>query len=165
MEQSVSFNELIYDIHQTERENETRTRELHESQREIRQATERVIEQRREYETVSPPADSREWTDRQNISLVHRSLENQIDEEELRELLSENRLLQRDTNVTNRVEEVNREENVTVRQQTTNTQYDEKEDIERLIQRGVQRQMGVLTDQIYSRLERRLENEKKRRGY
>ncbi|MCD8326441.1 MAG: hypothetical protein LUC90_07095, partial [Lachnospiraceae bacterium] len=127
--------------------------------------TEKVIEQRREYESLSPSTDSRTTVERQNLSLVHKSLENRVDEEELMELLEQNRTLRRDVNVTNRVEETRREENVTLRQQSVNTRYEEKEDMERLIQRGVQRQMGVLSDQIYTRLERRLENEKKRRGY
>lgn len=164
-ERNTSLNEFIYDISQTGWEKESQTSEPPENQREILQATDRVIEQRREYENVSVPTDNREWTESRNLSLIHKSQENRLDEEELMELLTQNSLLQRNTNVTNRVEERNREENIVVRQQNNSTRYEEKEDMETLIQRGVQRQMGVLSDQIYSRLERRLANEKKRRGY
>ena len=38
-------------------------------------------------------------------------------------------------------------------------------DIAELIDRGVKRQIGVISDQVYHRLEKKLSNEKKRRGF
>ena len=53
----------------------------------------------------------------------------------------------------------------TVHQQTQQVVNRETEDITEMIQKGVRQQMGELSEQIYSRLEKRLQNEKKRRGY
>ena len=53
----------------------------------------------------------------------------------------------------------------TVHQQTQQVVNRETEDITEMIQKGVRQQMGALSEQIYSRLEKRLQNEKKRRGY
>ena len=38
-------------------------------------------------------------------------------------------------------------------------------DLTELVEKGIRQQMGVLSEQIYSRLEKRLQNEKKRRGF
>ena len=41
----------------------------------------------------------------------------------------------------------------------------ETENINELIQQGLQRQVNALSEQVYNKLEKRLQNEKRRRGY
>ena len=53
----------------------------------------------------------------------------------------------------------------TVHQQAQQTLLKETGDLTELIQKGVQKQIGIISDQIYTKLEKRLQNEKKRRGY
>ena len=55
--------------------------------------------------------------------------------------------------------------NRTVHRETRQTVRKENEDLSELVEKGIRQQMGVLSEQIYSRLEKRLQNEKKRRGY
>ena len=41
----------------------------------------------------------------------------------------------------------------------------QNENVEELVRQGVQRELGSLSEKIYHRLEKRLESEKRRRGY
>lgn len=102
----------------------------------------------------------------QKIEFKHKVSENTIDEEfleELRQQRKEERVTKKETesvNVNNvRVNETkvnNVEKNI--------TNIDERQ-IEEMIDRGVRQQMGSITERVYNKLERRLDNEKKRRGY
>ena len=104
-------------------------------------------------------------TERNDLSLVHKSLENQIDEEFLQQLMEQNRTLSSKVQVTERQEEEKQIVRTTVHQQAQQTLVKETGDLTELIQKGVQKQIGITTDQIYTKLEKRLQNEKKRRGY
>ena len=101
---------------------------------------------------------------RETIEMVHKQQDNQLEEEVLSELLEQNRTLRQHT--------VQKEQLLTTEQieerttQTVHRQVLETStmDIERMIQEGMRSQVAELSDQVYTRLEKRLGNERMRRG-
>ena len=156
---------LLHDIKEVERENRTESRISEEETKRIQEMSETVLEKWND--RPAPEAVSRRETQltRNDISLIHKSLENRMDEEVLEQLMEQNRLLNQKTRITDQVQEEKQTVNTTVYQQNHQMLVKESQDITELIQRGVQRQVGAISEQVYSRLEKRLQNEKKRRGY
>ncbi|MCC8162089.1 MAG: hypothetical protein LIO86_02710 [Lachnospiraceae bacterium] len=165
MEQSRDISRLARDIRLIERENTNVTQEVSEDRHEIREVLKSVTERSQDYgQATFPPGSQTEYS-HQELSLVHKSTESTLDEETLQELLAQNQTIRRDVETTKRVEENVQTQTTSVQRQTSRTEVEEREDIERLIQRGLRQQMGALSDQIYTKLERRLASEKRRRGY
>jgi len=101
-----------------------------------------------------------------DINLVHKAVET-INEEEILERIDELRNETRESRITNVTENddvvttVNR---VATEEKVINETLNEHE-ITELVRQNVLTQMGELSDQVYSRIERRLQNEKIRRGF
>ncbi|MBD5527289.1 MAG: hypothetical protein HDR02_02620 [Lachnospiraceae bacterium] len=156
---------LLHDIQQIERENVTAQSLSQKDMDQIRRMSETVLEKWEERQGAEIRSETRTTDARSDISLVHKSIENQVDEELLQQLFEQNRTLSSKVRVTEN-EKVETQVNRTwVQQQTQSSLIKETEDLTELIQRGVQRQIGSISDQVYSKLEKRLQNEKKRRGY
>ena len=79
--------------------------------------------------------------------------------------MEQNRTLSSKVQVTEQEEAEKQVVRTTVHHQAQHTLVKETEDLTELIQKGVQRQIGTISDQIYTKLEKRLQNEKKRRGF
>ena len=145
---------------------ETEYRESREV-RQLQETSETLLERWKEASvSESAAADlSREEQSETRVSLIHKSTEQRMDQELLEQLLEQKRMTKDKTAVI--TQETREQELVrkTVHQQTRQEVREENEDLTELIQRGVQRQIGALSEQIYARLEKRLQNEKKRRGY
>ena len=100
----------------------------------------------------------------ETIDLVHKEQTNHLDEEVVEELLEQNRTLRQNTVqkeqllTTEHIEEIQTQ---TIHHQTIETSA---ADIEKMIQQGMRNQVAELSDQVYNRLERRLGNERMRRG-
>ncbi|MCC8140641.1 MAG: hypothetical protein LIO67_10170 [Lachnospiraceae bacterium] len=165
MEQSRDISLLTRDIQLIERESETATRERQESLREVSETSRTLLEQSREYRGEIARPGSRTEESHQELSLVHKSTESTLDEETLQEILAQERTRNRRTEVVKQTEEDHRVENTQVVNRSGQSSVTHQQDLEELIERGLQRQMSQLSDQVYTKLERRLENEKKRRGY
>ena len=160
---------LLHDIQTVERDRELETEHIEEEKRkeQIREVSETALERWREQpprEAVSRQQISEEI---QNIPLVHRSLENQINDEVLEQLMEQNRLLNSRTQVTetHEVSNSHRTEQVLRQENTSRISLRETEELNEMIQRGVQSQMNALSDVVYNKLEKRMQNEKRRRGY
>lgn len=156
---------LLHDIQQIERENITTESISEKDVDQLRQVSETVLEKWEERQGAEPRSETRTMAARSDISLVHKSVENQVDEELLQQLLEQNRTLSSKVRVTENEKVETQVNRTTIHQQTQNSLTKETEDLTELIQRGVQRQIGSISDQVYSKLEKRLQNEKKRRGY
>ena len=101
---------------------------------------------------------------RETIEMVHKQQDNQLEEEVLSELLEQNRTLRQHTVQKEQLlttEQIEERTTQTVHQQVLETST---VDIERLIQEGMRSQVAELSDQVYTRLEKRLGNERMRRG-
>ncbi len=160
-----SIGLLLHDIRQIQQENHTKQQVIKENTEQRRQMSETVIERWEERQEAESKVQRQEDTERNDISLVHKSLENQVDEEFLQQIIEQNRSLSAKIQVSERQEEERHIVQTTVHQKERQTLVKETGDLTELIQKGVQKQIGAISDQIYTKLEKRLQNEKKRRGY
>lgn len=95
--------------------------------------------------------------------------EDRLTEDELTEILDTYRSREnRQQNEINNVQDVNENRTVNTTTVTQNTQRNltasELEDIEDMVNRGVRSQMGAISEQVLTKLEKKLRNEKSRRG-
>ena len=156
---------LLHDIQQIERESRTQEQISERETEQINRISETVLEKWEEGKRTEPRTQTRTEQEQTSVSLVHKSVENQIDEEMLEQILNQNRTTREKVQVEEQEREEKQVRHTTIHRQEQNTLIKEAEDLTELIQRGVQRQIGNISDQGYSKLEKRLQNEKKRRGY
>ena len=158
---------LVYDIRQAEaRQSPLQQTEI-ENVKEMQKTSHEVLEKWQESaskEVLEPPDPGRTLS-HPPISMVHRSTESQISEELLQYLTQQNQIGKKTTEITREETQDHQVIKTAVHQQTHQILEKETEDLTELIQQGVRRQIGALSDQIYNKLEKRLQNEKKRRGY
>ncbi len=130
----------------------------------VKEITERVIERWRGVDRARENAPET-MEERETISFIHRSVENEISEEDLDEIRQEIRR-NRETVQRNISEERTTETtNVSATNTVTNQVIEQnEEEIQRLINRTVRRQMDTITEKVYGRIEKQLQNERRRRG-
>lgn len=134
--------------------------------RTLRDISETVVERWEENLRREPVQSTVTQEDRrERIALVHKQqTENEITEEIREQLLNQNRVLENQTKVMEEVTHNSRTVEHRVTNQTTHEITEQTENLTEMISRGVQGRIGDITDQVYSRLEKRLQNERRRRG-
>ena len=123
---------------------------------EIRKQIDRVI--KREIPVIQ------EISSPQNIELYHKVAESNLSEEVLEEIKNVNRTFSK--NVEKYTEQI--EESTDVHRIVTNhvnhIQLQQNEELSTMIANNVKEQVGNLTEQVYRKLEKRMDSEKRRRG-
>lgn len=155
---------LIRDINQTNLIEE-QTKLVHKSREQLHDKTMEVIERWNEKQPVEPQKKQVYEEKHADVTMVHRSQEHQLNEEEIRQMIEQNRLQNRTVHTQN---ETITNIDTTQRQFTNiNTQQlvEQTENVSELVHQSVQRELGALSEKIYHKLEKRLETEKRRRGY
>lgn len=147
-------------IHRETMQEERLDNEIHK----ISSETEKIIEHWQQ-ERKEPLQMSETRQLHQAVSMIHKQEKQSVEEEVLQEILEQNR-----RNVTEKKEqEILQSQKSTIttvhRQEETRITEKNMQDITRLIDQGVKRQIGSISDQVYHRLEKKLSNEKKRRGF
>ena len=134
--------------------------------RNLRDISETVVERWRENSHREPSQSPVTEDERRNrISLVHRQqTENEVTEEIMEQLMNQNRVLENQTRVMEEVTQNSKTVERHITNQTTHEITRETENLTEMISRGVQGRIGDITDQVYNRLEKRLQNERRRRG-
>ena len=125
-------------------------------QQEIRQQLEKIINvEVPEISYIRQP---------QNVELLHKVAEAGIDEEVLEELRSVNRNIDRKSET--HTDEVTESENITrtVTNRVNNLELRRSDELTQIIAENVHSQLNNLTDKVYRKLEKRMDNEKRRRG-
>ncbi len=132
----------------------------------LRDISETVVERWEENSRREPVQSAVTEEERRNrIALVHKQqTENEITEEIMEQLMNQNRVLQNQTRVMEEVTQNSRTVERRVTNQTTHEITQQTENLTEMISRGVQGRIGDITDQVYNRLEKRLQNERRRRG-
>lgn len=132
----------------------------------LRDISETVVERWRENSHREPSQSPVTEEERRNrIALVHRQqTENEITEEIMEQLMNQNRVLENQTRVMEEVTQNSKTVERRITNQTTHEITRETENLTEMISRGVQGRIGDITDQVYNRLEKRLQNERRRRG-
>lgn len=98
------------------------------------------------------------------IDLVHKSQEQTVQEELLEEIESRrqrNRVIEEKTEEHQVTEKIQERE---IKQIFHEMKVDQQEEIARLVSQNLQQQIGRLSDQVYGKLEKRLDGERRRRG-
>lgn len=107
-----------------------------------------------------------ESREQNRISLVHKQqTENDVSEEILEQLKNQSRTLENRSRIMEEVTNSSKTVERHVTNQTTREITQQTENLTELINRDVQGKIGDITDQVYSRLEKRLQNERRRRGF
>lgn len=137
-----------------------------QTDRELRDISETVVERWEENFRREPVQRAvTEEEHRSRIALVHRQqTENEITEEIMEQILNRNRVMENQTRVTEEVTQNSRTLERQVTNQTTREITQQTDNLTELISRGVQGRIGDITEQVYNRLEKRLQNERRRRG-
>lgn len=155
---------LIRDINQTKLIEE-QTKLVHKSREQLHDKTMEVIDRWNEKQPVEPQKKKVYEDKHTDVTMVHRSQEQQLNEEEIRQMIEQNRIQNRTFHTQN---ETTTNIDTTQRQFTNiNTQQfiEQTENVSELVHQSVQRELGALSEKIYHKLEKRLETEKRRRGY
>ena len=155
---------LIRDIHQAEYVNQ-QTELIHKQQEQLHEQTREVIDRWNEKTPVEPQKKQVYEDRRTELSFVHRSQEQQVDEELIQQMIEQNNKVNRTVHKQN--ETVTNFDTTQRTYQNVNTQQivEQTENVNELVRQGVQRELGALSEKIYHKLEKRLESEKRRRGY
>lgn len=99
-----------------------------------------------------------------HIEFVHKMQEHTIDDEVLEEIINQNRNFRQQITEVNQVENIERVHENHVQTTQVREIDSQAENIARMVQQGVRSQIGSLSDQVYQRLEKRLSDERMRRG-
>ncbi len=149
-------------------ERQLRKQELFHSRTDktFRDISETVVERWEENSRREPVQSAVTEEERRNrIALVHKQqTENEITEEIMEQLMNQNRVLENQTRVMEEVTQNSRTVERRITNQTTHEITQQTENLTEMISRGVQGRIGDITDQVYNRLEKRLQNERRRRG-
>ena len=149
-------------------ERQLRKQELFHSRTDktFRDISETVVERWEENSRREPVQSAMTEEERRNrIALVHKQqTENEITEEIMEQLMNQNRVLENQTRVMEEVTQNSRTVERRITNQTTHEITQQTENLTEMISRGVQGRIGDITDQVYNRLEKRLQNERRRRG-
>lgn len=125
--------------------------------------TDRVIERWQERKVRSPEPET--MTENVNIAMVHRTSETTVDEEVIENLRQQIENIEETNKSTIRqVENRMSEERTVVNQVAEHTVVQNTEEIERLVNQNMRRQIDEISDRVYGKLERQLRNEQRRRG-
>lgn len=130
---------------------------------EIRLAMENRMERYREERAAELEETQRNLLSRQ-VEFVHKAEEQTLSEEMLEEIRLRERTRKEERREETTIQQ-NRVTQKTVEEAVNHIQLRQTEDIEELIRQNVKKQLGNLSDQVYGKLERKLQTERKRRGY
>ena len=155
---------LIRDIHQAELSRE-QTQLVHMQTEQLHEQTKEVMDRWNEKTPVEPQKKQVYEDRRTEVAFVHRSQEQQVDEELIQQMIEQNNRVNR--TVHKQTDTVTSYDTTEHTYTNVNTQQivQQNENVEELVRQGVQRELGSLSEKIYHRLEKRLESEKRRRGY
>lgn len=156
---------LIQDIHRIETENRVKRQEAVEQIQRVREHSGELLERLEERPIPEQSVRKSEQVTHSQLSLVHKSAENQVNEEFLQQVMEQNRLQAQKTVKEENVQERRESTKRTIYQQDQTKILKETQDLQELIRKGVQSQVGSISEQVYSNLEKRLLREKKRRGF
>lgn len=155
---------LIRDIHHAELV-QKQSQVMHAQQEQLHEQTKEVIDRWNEKMPVEPQKKQVYEDRRTDVTLVHRSQEQQVDEEFVQQMIEQNNKVNRTVHKQN--ETVTNYDTTERTYTNVNTQQivQQNENVSELVRQGVQRELGALSEKIYHKLEKRLESEKRRRGY
>lgn len=139
------------------------TRVIRETSKEV----EKVLKETEKIQQVDLPAAKHQIdTSRQEVELFHKQNETAISEEFLEELTNRtNKTIE--TQVVENTEKVveTSQVNELITTKVNEMKVQQDREVERLINNNVKQQLSALSDQVYSKLEKKIDSERRRRGF
>ena len=138
------------------------TRIQKESSREV----ERILKETEYYQTQKAAVyPEQEETVREQVELFHKQNESVLNEELLEELENRNRTMtQRESRTsTEQIQETSHVDQI-VTNKVNELRIEQDQSIERIVSQNVRQQLDTLSDQVFTKLERRMDAERRRRG-
>ena len=138
------------------------TRIQKESSREV----ERILKETEHYQTQKAAVyPEQEETVREQVELFHKQNESVLNEELLEELENRNRTMtQRESRTsTEQIQETSHVDQI-VTNKVNELRIEQDQSIERIVSQNVRQQLDTLSDQVFTKLERRMDAERRRRG-
>ena len=154
-------------VENTERQLENQEQEQLERTVETTTKTRQIMEKwEKKAITDTVVSEQTQPTIREKVNLTYKT-DNQVevDEEVIQQLLQQSKSIENRTKVLEEVTQKTQNVERRVVNQTTKETIEQTENLTEMINRGVQTKISEIADQVYSKLERRLQNERKRRGY
>lgn len=131
---------------------------------ELKENVERQIKRQQEELTVVNTAVQKEVR-RQQVEFVHKIEEQVINEELLEEIRQQNQTTIKTQQTEETTVQNQRDIQQIVQDSINKIQVNRVDNIEEMVQQSVKRQLNSLSDQVYGKLEKKLQTERKRRGY
>ena len=147
---------------QEEKEETFQTQKIQYTQ--LKENVEKQIKRQREEMTVVNAAVQKEVR-RQQVEFVHKKEEQLVNEELLEEIREQSQKTVKTQQTEETTVQNNKEVHQVIQDSVNRIQTNRVEDIEQIVQQSVKRQLNHLSEQVYSKLEKKLETERKRRGY
>ena len=129
-----------------------------------RELIEKEIKRQQEELTVVNTVVQKEVR-RQQVELVHKVEEQLLNEELLEEIRQQNQKSIKTEQTEETTIQNKAEVHQVVQDYINRVQTNRVEDIEEIVQQSVKRQLSNLSEQVYGKLEKKLQTERKRRGY
>ena len=158
--EDVFYPEIEYAQERTEKILQTREIEYTD----LKENVERKIKRQQENLTVVNSAVQKEIR-RQQVELVHKVDEQLVKEELLEEIRQQNQNTVKTVQTEETSVQNHREIQQIVQDSINKIQVNRVDNIEEMVQQSVKRQLNNLSDQVYGKLEKKLQTERKRRGY
>lgn len=167
-----AMNLLMHDISQrqderneqarVEQEQLVRTQVKEENSKEV----ERVLKEteRHQIERVTD-RQGRQQEIRQQVELLHKQNESVLNEEILEELENRNRkTVQSEIRTTTEQQQETNHVTQIVTNKVNELRLEQDQNIERIVSQNVKQQLNMLSDQVFNKLEKRMDSERRRRG-
>lgn len=169
--QETERQELIHTLRETAREEEflteRETETILQAERqltEIKQTIEQKLQLHQQEQATALTEAQRELTFRQ-VELVHKAEEQTLDEALLETIRSNREQTRREEHTTQTTVQQSSVNERTVQESINRLHTNRSENIEELIQQNVKKQLGNLSEQVYGKIEKKLQAERKRRGF
>ena len=130
---------------------------------EIEQIEKQIKRQQEELTVVN--VNTQKEVRRQQVEFVHKKEEQLISEELLEEIRTQNQRTIQNRETEETTVRTEREVHQAVQEAVNRIQTNRIDNIEELVQQNVKRQLNQLSEQVYTKLEKKLQTERKRRGY
>ena len=160
--------EKIYENNRMELRNRTEVLKeemVHVIAEKEQEITSAKLEQIRKDITLQRPKTGTKEEYFRTVSLVHKEEEKLINEELLQNIRMQTQQTVREQTVEHRSINENKVIETNVQQTTQQITAQQMANMEAMVQQNVQKQIGQLSDKIYGKLEKKLQTERKRRGY
>lgn len=130
---------------------------------EIEQIEKQIKRQQEELTVVN--VNTKKEVQRQQVEFVHKKEEQRMNEELLEEIRTQNQKTIQNRETEETMVQTEREVHQVVQEAINKIQTNRVDNIEELVQQSVKRQLSSFSEQVYSKLEKKLQTERKRRGY